>query len=38
MLFVAALARKQISGQTGDVLGAVAQVVEIVALAAISVR
>lgn len=38
MLLVAALARKQISGQTGDVLGAAAQVVEIVALAAISVR
>jgi adenosylcobinamide-GDP ribazoletransferase len=38
MLLVAALARNQISGQTGDVLGAAAQVVEIVALAAISVR
>jgi len=38
MLLVAALARKQISGQTGDVLGAAAQVVEIVALAAISAR
>ena len=32
------IAKYQLGGQTGDVLGAVAQVVEIVALAAISVR
>ena len=38
MLLVAALARKQIGGQTGDVIGAAAQVVEVVALAAISAR
>jgi adenosylcobinamide-GDP ribazoletransferase len=38
MLLVAAVARKQIAGQTGDVLGAVAQVVEIAALTAISAR
>jgi len=38
ILLVAALAKKQIGGQTGDVLGTTAQCVEIAALLAISAR
>lgn len=38
MLLMASIAKKQIGGQTGDVLGATAQIVEITALVAISAR